>query len=87
MCQGNAYIKGMTLEFRCNRVFVKQIPLSPFSTPSLLPLFSSVPKSWVSPFNMPRGDAILSSTVKIEEKKKKAADQRVDHAVQIKVLV
>ena len=61
--------------------------LSPFSTPPLLPLFSSMPKSWASPFHMPRGDAVLSSRVKIEEKKKKAVDQEVDHVVQIKVLV
>ena len=35
---------------------------------------------------MPRG-AALSSRVKIEEKKKKAADQGVDRIVQIKVLI
>ena len=55
--------------------------------PLLLPLFSSMPKSWASPFHTPRGDVILSSRVKIEEKKKKATDQEVDRAVQIKVLV
>ena len=66
---------------------MKQILLSPFSTPPLLPLFSSMPKSWASPFYTPRGDAVLSSRVKIQEKKKKVADQGVDLAIQIKVLV
>ena len=85
MCQDSAYIKSMFLGFQDNRVFVKQNFLSPFSTPPLLPLFSSTPKSWVSPFHTPRGDAVLSSRVKIKEKK--TVDQEVDRTVQIKVLV
>ena len=45
-----------------------------------------MPKSWAFPFHTPKGDAILSSTVKIEEKKK-AVDQGIDPTVQIKVLI
>ena len=71
----------MSLGFLNNRIFMrKNLSLSPFSMPPLLPLFLSMPKSWASPFHTPRG-AALSSRVKIEEKKKKVADQEVDSKV------
>ena len=50
MSQGSTYIKRMSLGFLDNRILWNQKSPSPFSMPPLLPLFSSMPKCWVSHF-------------------------------------
>ena len=76
----------MSLGFQDKLMFdEKSLSLSFLCASSPPSLLFHIQELGVSFFHMPRGVA-LSSRVKIKEKKKKAADQGVDLAVQVKAI-